>query len=144
MPNRTASQLIEDQTVLTTVATTSVTAAASAMKQAGVGAIMVVEGERLVGIFTERDALNRVLAAGRDPGRTTMAEVMTAEPTTITPSTLFGHALHIMHERGFRHVPVVLNGKPVGMVSARDAIGREIENFEEELRVREHITEILG
>lgn len=144
MPNRTASQLIENQTVLTTVATTSVTAAAKAMKQAGVGAIMVVEGERLVGIFTERDALNRVLAAGRDPGRTTMAEVMTAEPTTITPSTLFGHALHIMYERGFRHVPVVLNGKPVGMVSARDAIGREIENFEEELRVREHITEILG
>lgn len=144
MPNRTASQLIENQTVLTTVATTSVTAAASAMKQAGVGAIMVVDGERLVGIFTERDALNRVLAAGRDPDRTTMAEVMTAEPTTITPSTLFGHALHIMHERGFRHVPVVLNGKPVGMVSARDAMGREIENFEEELRVREHITEILG
>ena len=144
MPSRTASQLIENQTVLTTVATTTVTAAASAMKQAGVGAIMVVEGERLVGIFTERDALNRVLAAGRDPGRTTMAEVMTAEPTTITPSTLFGHALHIMHERGFRHVPVVLNGKPVGMVSARDAMGREIENFEEELRVREHITEILG
>ena len=144
MPNRTASQLIENQTVLITVATTTVTAAAKAMKQAGVGAILVVEGERLVGIFTERDALNRVLAAGKDPARTTLVEVMTAEPTTITPGTLFGHALHIMYERGFRHVPVVLNGKPVGMVSARDAMGREIENFEEELRVREHIAEILG
>jgi CBS domain-containing protein len=105
---------------------------------------MVRSGPRLAGIFTERDALYRDLAAGKDPKRITLGEVMTADPTTIAADKPFGHALHLMYERGFRHVPVVENGLPIGMVSARDALGPEMEQFEAELREREHLTEILG
>jgi CBS domain-containing protein len=144
MPNRPVRQLVKNQRILTATAAMSVADAAAAMRDAKVGAIMVLSGPTLAGIFTERDALYRVLAPGKDPKRTTLADVMTAEPTTIGPDMPFGHALHIMYDRGFRHVPVVENGRPIGMVSARDALGPEMEQFEEELREREHITEILG
>jgi CBS domain-containing protein len=144
MPNRPVRQLVKNQRILTATAAMSVADAAAAMRDAKVGAIMVLSGPTLAGIFPERDALYRVLAPGKDPKRTTLADVMTAEPTTIGPDMPFGHALHIMYDRGFRHVPVVENGRPIGMVSARDALGPEMEQFEEELREREHITEILG
>jgi CBS domain-containing protein len=144
MPNRPVSQLVKNQRILTATATMSVADAAAAMRDARVGAIMVLSGPRLAGIFTERDALYRVLAAGKDPKRITLGEVMTADPTTIAADKPFGHALHMMYERGFRHVPVVENGLPIGMVSARDALGPEMEQFEAELREREHLTEILG
>ena len=144
MPNRPVSQLVKNQRILTATATMSVADAAAAMRDARVGAIMVLSGPRLAGIFTERDALYRVLAAGKDPKRITLGEVMTADPTTIAADKPFGHALHMMYERGFRHVPVVENGLPIGMVSARDALGPEMEQFEADLREREHLTEILG
>jgi CBS domain-containing protein len=70
--------------------------------------------------------------------------VMTAHPQTITPDKPFGHALLMMHEAGFRHVPVVENGKPVGMVSARDALAPELQEFDSELERRTRIGEILG
>jgi CBS domain-containing protein len=144
MPNRPARQLVKNQRILTAAATLSVSEASTAMRDAKVGAIMVVNGPRLVGIFTERDALYRVLAAGKDPRRTTLADVMTVNPATIEADLPFGQALHIMYERGFRHVPVVEDGQLVGMVSARDALGPEMEQVKAELLEREHITEILG
>lgn len=144
MPNRPVRQLVKNQRILTATASMSVAEAAAAMRDAKVGAIMVLDGPKLAGIFTERDALYRVLAVAKDPKKTRLGEVMTADPTTIGPDMPFGHALHIMFDRGFRHVPVVDNGLPIGMVSARDALAPEMEQFEEELREREHITEILG
>jgi CBS domain-containing protein len=144
MPNRPVRQLVKNQRILTASATMSVAEAAAAMREAKVGAIMVLAGPKLAGIFTERDALYRVLATAWDPKRTTLGEVMTADPTTIDPDMPFGHALHIMYERGFRHVPVVENGIPVGMVSARDALGPEMEQFQAELREREHLEEVMG
>ena len=144
MPNRPVRQLVKNQRILTAAATMSVSDAAIAMRDAKVGAIMVMNGPRLVGIFTERDALYRVLAAGKEPRRTTLADVMTVNPATIEADMPFGHALHIMYERGFRHVPVVDEGELIGMVSARDALGPEMEQVKAELLEREHITEILG
>jgi len=108
-----------------------------------VGSVMVVRDGRLAGIFTERDALFRVLAARRDPETTRIADVMTANPQTITPDRPLGHAMHMMNEGGFRHVPVVVDGRPVGMVSARDALGCELLAFEQELEQRESISERL-
>jgi len=143
MPHRTIRDLIGSQTILTASAETSVSEAAGLMKRTNVGAIMVVEGGRLVGIFTERDALFRVIAEGREPHATRIAEVMTRNPQTIDPDKPLGHALHMMYEGGFRHVPVVENGRPLGMVSARDALGPELDAFESELAQREHIREIL-
>ena len=144
MPGRPVKQLIGNQSILTATADMTVVAAAAAMSEFRVGAIMIVEGKRLIGMFTERDALYRVLATGKDPKLTRLGEVMTADPTTVTADMPFGHALHIMYERGFRHVPVVEDGAPIGMVSARDALGPEMAQFEAELKEREHIQEILG
>ena len=68
---------------------------------------------------------------------------MTAELQTASPDKPLAHALHMMFEGGFRHVPVVEDGRPVGMVSARNALGLEIQQFEKELEDRDHIAEIL-
>jgi CBS domain-containing protein len=107
------------------------------MKEGAVGAVLVVQEGRLVGIFTERDAVYRVMAAGRDPWATTLGEVMTREPKTVAPEETFGYALLLMHENGFRHAPVVeADGRPVGVVSARHALDPDLEDFaaEEERR----------
>jgi CBS domain-containing protein len=145
MPARPIRTLIEQQQILVAVAKTTVSEAARLMEKHEVGAIMVVDAHgRLSGIFTERDALFRVLATGRDPAMTRLSEVMTKKPQTIHPDKPVGHALHMMYENGFRHVPVVEDGRPVGMVSARDALGPELQEFESDVQRRQQIGEILG
>jgi CBS domain-containing protein len=143
MSDRPIYHVIENQTILITESSISVSQAAVLMKQYGVGALLIVENEQLMGIFTERDALFRVLAEGKDPRATYLSDVMTPYPQTITPEKPLGHALHMMYEGGFRHVPVVKNGHVVGIVSARDALGCEIVEFESELIHRDYIAEIL-
>lgn len=144
MPNRPVTEIIRNQTLTTAKPTDTVRVAAQRMRERRIGALLVVEGEQLVGIFTERDALNRVIAEGHDPDTTRLSEVMTANPQSIAPGTPFRNALHLMYENGYRHVPVVQDGKPLGMVSARDALGLDMLEFERDLQVRENITEILG
>jgi CBS domain-containing protein len=122
----------------------SVLDAARLMQKYKTGALLVCDKRRLVGVFTERDALFRVTAAALDPSKTLLAEVMTPHPQTIGPDKPLGHALHMMYEGGFRNVPVVERGYPIGMVSARDALGPELKEFVSEMDEREHIAEILG
>ena len=144
MPNRTLRQVITGQTLVTARRDTSVRAAAVAMAEQSVGATLVVDDSgRLIGLFTERDALNRVVARGLAPEQTPLAAVMTDKLQTATPDKTLGHALHLMFEGGFRHLPVVEDGRPVGMVSARNALGLEILQFERERQERDHLAEIL-
>lgn len=144
MPQRLVSQVIEDQEIVTVAPNSSVIEAVRAMKQRRIGALMVVEGSRLVGILSERDVVFRVVAEGLDAQKTRVADVMTANPETIQPDKPFGHALHVMYEGGFRHVPVVdADGRVVGMVSARDALELEEHEFAEALKQRERIRVIL-
>jgi CBS domain-containing protein len=124
--------------------TTHVEAAARLMKRRKVGALMIVDHGRLVGIFTERDALFRVVAENLDPRHTTLEGVMTRDPKTIDAEKPFGYALMMMHEGGFRHVPVMDHGQPIGMISARDALAPELEEFRAEMLHREEIHRILG
>ena len=144
MSNRPIRTVIGNQQVLTVEGTSTVTQAARVMREHKTGAVLVCESGRLVGVFTERDALFRVTAEERDPHTTRVSEVMTADPQTISPDKPLGHALHMMYEGGFRNVPVVENGRPIGMVSARDALGPELKAFVAEMDEREHIAEILG
>jgi CBS domain-containing protein len=141
---RAIRSMIEDQKPVTANADITVAAAARLMKERRVGAILVLKKGKLAGIFTERDAVFRVVAEGRDPAGTRIAEVMTANPRTITPDRPFGHALHLMYEGGFRHVPVVDDGRPIGVVSSRDALGPDLKQFIADLDTRTHIAEILG
>ena len=109
-----------------------------------IGAVLVVDGETLVGIFTERDALNRVIAANLNPDTTRLSEVMTADPQSIAPDAPFRNALHLMYENGFAMCRSPRDGRPLGMVSARDALGLDLLEFESDLELRENISEILG
>lgn len=144
MRTRLVRELIRHKGVFVATADISVIETARRMQDGNVGALMVVDEGRLVGIFTERDALFKVIATGLDSRKTTLASVMTAHPVTVTPEKSFGYALHLMHENGFRHVPVVENDRPVGMVSARDALVSELADFESELRIRDSIAEVLA
>jgi CBS domain-containing protein len=108
------------------------------MARNNVGAVMVVEDERLVGIFTERDLVFRVVAQGLDVQATRLAEVMTPSPEVVAPDKPYGFALSIMHEKGFRHLPVVEGERIVGIVSSRNAMDPELEDFVSEARRREH------
>ncbi len=116
----------------------SVHKAAKLMAAKRVGALLVVEEGKLVGIFTERDALFRVTAQGLDPESTILAEVMTTSPRTIKPESLFGEALYIMSQHGFRHLPVISEGMPVGIISSRSALDPELEEFASETARRKH------
>jgi CBS domain-containing protein len=121
-------------------ASTTVRKAAKLMAAKQVGAVLVVEENRLIGIFTERDALYRVIAQGLDPEVTTIGEVMTASPQTIAPNALFGHALYTMSQHRFRHLPVIEKGIPVGIVSSRSAMDPDLEEFACETARRKHFT----
>lgn len=129
MTDRTIRDILENQGFVTVPSETPVSEVAALMKARGIGAISVLDGARLVGIFTERDALFRVAAEGLDPKSTAVATVMTPDPTTISADKPFTDALAVMHEGQFRHVPVLDNGELIGMVSSRDAMGPELEQF---------------
>ena len=145
MPNRIISNIIAGQTVVSASKETTVRSACSLMAQKRIGALLVVESNRIVGIFTERDALNKVLAGSLDPDKTTLAQVMVANPQTIRADKPLGYALQFMVDGGFRHVPVVdQNGAPMGMVSARDALGQDMVQLERDLKFREHLEENIA
>jgi CBS domain-containing protein len=131
--------MMELEKMVTASPQTTVGEAARLMASAGVGAVMVVDNEALTGIFTERDAVYRVIAAGLDARTARLADVLTPSPLSVDPERSFGYALQLMHEHGFRHVPVVENSKPVGIVSARDALDPEMEDFICEAQRREGI-----
>ena len=145
MSDRLISKIIEDQEIVTTPADTTVKDAARLMRENHIGAVIVVgENGRLAGIFTERDALFRVVAEGRDGKTTKLADVMTRNPQTVKPDQRFSVALQMMYGGKFRHVPVVEDGRPVGIISARDALGPELEAFVYELLRQEQVENILA
>lgn len=143
MPNRTLRDVVAHQQVFSMPPTASVRDAVLRMAEAKVGAMLVVDGEKLAGIFTERDLLIRVVARHLDPDATRLAEVMTPDPYTADPEMPLSQALVMMYEGCYRHVPVVENGRPLGVVSARDALGRELTELEYELERRDRLTEIM-
>lgn len=144
MVERSIRSLIENTECITCPESMTVSEAARVMKQHRIGAIMVVEDEKLIGIFTERDALFRVLADNRDLVKTRVADVMTRNPQSIGPEKPFSDALSLMHVGRFRHVPVVEHGRPVGMVSASDAMGPELEAFVWEILRQEQVSDVLA
>src|SRR6185436_17440085 len=99
---------------------TTIGEAIAAMNQRRIGSILVMDGERLVGIFTERDVLTRVVPQQLDPRRTPVGEVMTRNPITISPNRTVQEAMMVMTDTHHRHLPVVQGAKVVGLVSIGD------------------------
>lgn len=108
--------------VLAVAPGTSVLEAAQLMNERGTGSVLVREGAELVGIFTERDVLRRVVAARRDPATTTVAEVMTRALVTCTGADSLDHCAATMSARRIRHLPVLESGEVRGVVTTGDLL----------------------
>lgn len=114
------------QTVLETV---------RAMVERNIGAVPVLHNGQLVGIFSERDLMKRVVAEGRDPRSTSLAEVMTDDPLTISLNEELGNCMSVMRRNNFRHLPVCHEGKLVAMVSLRDILLQDLTDKDDEVRM---------
>ena len=115
-------EIIEGQRLFNAKASDTVRDAVKMMSEKNVGAVAVLDSGRLVGIFSERDVMRRVVAAGLNPEKTTVANVMTKDLVVGKPTDDINAALQKMHALGCRHLPVVDSGNLVGMVSLRDLL----------------------
>ena len=137
---RKMADIVRNREAVTLPPHATVRDACRCMRENRVGAVLVTEGDsRLVGIFTGRDGVHRVLAEGKSAARTTLAEVMTREPDTIPPGKMAIEALRLMEDGRYRHLPIVDNGKVVGIVSRFDFSGIELDRLDEETGLWERI-----
>jgi len=106
-----------------------------AMVERNIGAVPVIHAGKLVGIFSERDLMRRVVAEGRDPRATCMAEVMTDDPLAVGTGEDLETCMTLMRRHGFRHLPVCHEGQLVGMVSLRDILLHDLNEKDDEMRM---------
>ena len=140
MTQRQMSDMVRHQSPLTLPSTATVKEACRKMAERRVGAVLVTKDRTLVGIFTGRDAVARVLAEGRDAKTTTLGQVMTKNPMTAGPGCSAIECLRLMQDCGFRHVPIVTqDGALVGVVSRGDFRGHEQDRLDEETGLWERI-----
>ncbi len=147
MPDRTVFKSMTHRHVLSVAPHATVHEAACQMAAANCGSILVVEsGTVLVGILTERDLMNRVLAKGLDANTTPVESIMTRAPVCVEPETKVVDALVIMIEKGFRHLPVVMAKEKqiLGVFSVRDAVPREIQSALNVTEFHEKVNDALG
>jgi CBS domain-containing protein len=120
----------KDHSVFTTGPAETVVDAVDKMNQHNIGSLVVVDGGRPIGIFTERDVLTRVVAQKRDPAKTRVCEVMTDELIAIRRTTTVEEAMRLVHRNRCRHLPVIEDGELIGMVSAGDLTRYIVEDQE--------------
>ena len=137
---RTLLDIVRNRNPATLPPSATVRDACRCMRDRRIGAVLVTEGDhRLLGIFTGRDALHRVLAEGKSAARTKLAEVMTRDPDTLPPGRTAIEELRLMEGGRYRHVPIVDGSKVVGIVSRFDFSGIELDRLDEETGLWERI-----
>jgi CBS domain-containing protein len=133
MRNRPVSEVIRRRHAITLPPTATVQEAGERMRDERVGAVLVTgEGGELLGIFTGRDAVCRMVAQGRSARRTKLSDAMTLGPAVLPPDASAMEALRLMQDGGFRHVPILEGGRVVGIVSRGDFRGLEHARLDEE------------
>lgn len=143
MLRRIIPDIVKDQSLHALAPDSTAFEAARLMANRDVGAVLVVgEDGLLAGILTERDITRRVVANGLNPKKTTIAEIMTKNPDTLSPDDTGTEALEIMRVRHYRHLPVTVDGKAVAMVSVRDLY--EVMKDELETSIRETEAFVFG
>jgi CBS domain-containing protein len=137
---RKMSDIVRHQDPVTLEPQATVREACQRMRDRRVGAVLVTEADqRLLGIFTGRDAVHRVLAEGKSAARTKLIEVMTRDPDTMPPGKTAIEALRLMEDGRYRHLPIVEDSKVVGIVSRFDFTGLELDRLDEETGLWERI-----
>jgi len=137
MPRHIVPDVVDKQDLSSLRPDDTVLAAAKLMTRKKIGALLILEGEKLVGILSERDIAGRLVAKERSAAETKISEIMTADPETIGPKETAMDALHRMQQGGFRHLPVKEDDKIIGMVSIRDIYAAVREDLEEAVLERE-------
>ena len=136
----TLRQVIQRLHVIHAAPSATVFEVAELMSEARIGCIPVLENGRLVGVFSERDLMTRVVVEGKDPHETPVASVMTREVITASLDDRVERCLEKMRSAGCRHLPVVSDGRVIAMISMRDLMSDEIEEQVEEIRgLRQYI-----
>ena len=116
----------------------SVLEAIKVLASEDIGAALVMSGDRLAGIFSERDYTRKVILKGRSSDTTRVEEIMTARVVCVSPRTGTRECMQLMSEKGIRHLPVLEDGRPVGMVSIRDIVGDIIADQDFTIEQLEH------
>jgi len=127
--------LIKNQETYEAEMGVTVMEAVRAMVDRNIGAVPIVHNGKLVGVFSERDLMKRVVAEGLDPRRTCLAEVMTEDPLTINTNEDLQNCMSLMRRHGFRHLPVCHEGQLVGIVSLRDILLHDLDEKDDEVRM---------
>jgi CBS domain-containing protein len=139
MTNRNISFIVKDQNPLMLRPDDTVRTACERMCERRVGAVLVTDADAVLkGVFTGRDAVGAICRGG-DPATLLLSEVMTVNPDSIAPEKKAIDALHMMSDGGYRHLPVTVDGKVVGIVSRRDFKGLELDQFEDQQSLWERI-----
>lgn len=131
----TIRELIQDRKVHTLQASESVMTAALYMTRWNIGAVPVMDRDQLVGMFSERDMLTRVVAADRNPEMTRIHEVMTANPFVVGPDDTIERCMLAMKQHGFRHLPVCDGERFIGFVSLRDLLLYDLDEKEVDIKM---------
>ena len=126
----TLRDVVKERKIYSVDASSTVLEAARFMMEHNIGALPVLRGGQLVGILSERDIMNRVVAVGRTPGTTAVAEVMTANPRSVAADETVEECLFMMREFGFRHLPIMDGKELKGLVSLRDILMRHADELE--------------
>ncbi len=131
-------QLLHQRELYSVEKTQTVLEVAQKMSHLGVGAILVLDGRKLSGLFSERDLMRRVIVEGLDPKTTPISQVMTTDLATIDGVASHEEAMEMMQEHSCRHLPVMRGSQVAGMISMRDLMSFEIEEKTEELQHMRH------
>ena len=137
MKRKIVPDVIENQTIRSISGSATVHEAVAIMAEHHISALLVTKGDKLEGIFTERDISVKIIANGKDSDKTKISQVMTKNPVTISPDDLAMDALQKMCELGFRHLPVVDGERVIGMVSVRDLYVTVQEQLEDDMKFRD-------
>jgi len=126
--------LVKDRDVYFVEASRSVLGTVKYMAERNIGAVAVIKGEDLIGIFSERDLMKRVVAAARNPGATTVEEVMTSDPLVVSPNERITDCMRMMKEHSFRHLPICEGRKLKGLLSLRDLLLHDLVEKDGEIQ----------
>jgi CBS domain-containing protein len=129
------SDLIRNQVLVSAEAHQTVLEVAKMMVEHNIGAVPIMQGAHLTGIFSERDLMSRVVAAGKNPAQIVVSQVMTEDPLTVAPNDSLETCMTLMKRHGFRHLPICVGRELKGVVSLRDILLQNLDEKDDEVRM---------